>query len=64
MAATVLTAPELRVVETTLLFRHDPGWLDFDVSRDGRFLAIVAPITGAGAVPLNIVVNWPASIAR
>jgi TolB protein len=61
---TVQTTPAIAVGEPKELFKLTAGWLDFDVSRDGRFLAVVAPITGAGAVPLNVVVNWPASVAR
>jgi hypothetical protein len=38
-------------------------WLDFDVARDGRFIAVVSQkITGEQ--PLAVIVNWPQSVGR
>ena len=34
-----------------------PNWTDFDVARDGRFIAIVSTAT-AGERPLTMIVNW------
>ena len=33
------------------------NWIDFDVARDGRFIAVVATAT-AGARPLTVIANW------
>ena len=33
------------------------GWGDFDVARDGRFVAIVAEVLGREQ-PLSVIVNW------
>jgi Tol biopolymer transport system component len=34
-----------------------PRWLDFDVARDGRFIAVVTQIVAAEQ-PLAVIVNW------
>jgi len=34
------------------------GWLDYDVTQDGRFIAVVSQIVGAEQ-PLAVIVNWP-----
>jgi len=34
-----------------------PGWLDYDVAHDGRFVAVVAEVVGADQ-PLAVFVNW------
>ena len=65
ISTTVRTNPQIMVGESKELFRLATGWLDFDVLSEGsRFLAVVAPITGAGAAPLNVIVNWPASLSH
>ena len=33
------------------------GWLDYDVARDGRFIAVVSQVVGAEQ-PLAVIVNW------
>ncbi len=33
------------------------GWLDFDVTRDGRFIANVSRVV-ARELPLSVIVNW------
>ena len=33
------------------------SWLDYDVSRDGRFIAVVSQVIGAEQ-PLAIILNW------
>ena len=37
------------------------GFANFDVSPDGRFLAIV-PETFANQQPMTVIVNWPAKL--
>jgi len=34
-----------------------PAWLDYDVARDGRFVAVVQQVIGAEQ-PLAVIVNW------
>jgi Tol biopolymer transport system component len=34
-----------------------PGWLDYDVARDGRLVAVVVEVVGAEQ-PLAVIVNW------
>jgi Tol biopolymer transport system component len=34
-----------------------PTWIDFDVARDGRFVAVVAHVVAAEQ-PLSVIVNW------
>ena len=33
------------------------AWLDYDVARDGRFIAVVSEVVGAEQ-PLAVLVNW------
>jgi dipeptidyl aminopeptidase/acylaminoacyl peptidase len=38
------------------------GW-GFDVGKDGRFL-IPVPVDQPGAAPINVVINWPATLKK
>jgi hypothetical protein len=38
-----------------------PGW---DVTLDGERFLVNAPVIQSSSVPLTLVLNWPASLAR
>jgi len=59
----VKTFPSLELGAPTALFAlSGPDWISFEVSPDGkRFLAIVPKIV-ADELPLEVVVNWTASL--
>ncbi len=59
------TAPSVDPGEPRTLFRVPAGtrWRDFDVSPDGRFLAVVMEVSGA-AQPSTVVVNWTPELAN
>jgi Tol biopolymer transport system component len=65
MSVPVQTSPSLRVGTPVPLFQMPTKqfWLAFDVSPDGRFVAIV-PQLRAGEQPLGVVTNWIADIDR
>jgi Tol biopolymer transport system component len=65
MAVPVQTSPSLRVGTPVSLFQMPAKqfWLAFDVSPDGRFVAI-GPQLRAGEQPLGVVTNWIADIDR
>ena len=64
-AVAIRTAPSVEPGEPQALFRlaPGPGWQDFDVAPDGRFLAVVEEVSG-GAQPATVVVNWSAEAAQ
>jgi len=39
------------------------SWRDFDLSPDGKFLAIVPQLTAAEQ-PFTVVLNWTSEVAR
>jgi len=59
------TAPSVEPGEPRTLFRlaAGTGWRDFDVSPDGRFLAVVREVSG-NAQPSTVVVNWTSELAN
>ncbi len=69
MAASVMTAPTLRVLRLTTLFHwHPPGTAVsgrlYDVSPiDGRFLAFT-PLQKRGQTLLSVVLNWTTELLR
>jgi hypothetical protein len=64
-AALAIDGDALRVASVTPLFPHVKAGprKQHDVSPDGRILAVTRN-AAAGAVPLTLVVNWPALVAR
>jgi Tol biopolymer transport system component len=66
VAASIQTKGTVVVGASTTLFTLPPSttWQDFDVSVDGkRFLALV-PDSQPGALPITVVLNWPAEVQR
>jgi serine/threonine protein kinase len=64
MTVTIKTTPSLSIGTPALLFTiKGKGWQSFDVAPDGRFLAVVPQIF-AGEQPLNVVLNWTATLPR
>jgi Tol biopolymer transport system component len=65
MAVPAQTSPTLRVGTPVSLFQMPPKrfWTGFDVSPDGRFIAIV-PQARAGEQPVAVVTNWIADMDR
>jgi Tol biopolymer transport system component len=61
----IRTAPSVEPGEPRVLFRlaPGPGWKDFDVAPDGRFLAMVEEVS-ASAQPATVVVNWTAEVSK
>ena len=59
MAVPIRSSPSVEPGEPHALFRIDPskGWGSFDVSDDGRFLAIVEEVSGP-AQPATVVAHW------
>jgi Tol biopolymer transport system component len=47
----------------TLFAVKGHAWISFDVSADGRFLAVVPEVV-ATEQPLTVVLNWPAELVR
>ncbi|MEO6213696.1 MAG: protein kinase [Vicinamibacterales bacterium] len=54
-------SPSLEIGKASILFPipGNKGWGDYDVTPDGRFIAIV-PLQYAAEQPLTVIVNWPA----
>ena len=65
MAVPIRSSPTVESGEPRALFRIDPKseWVAFDVSDDGRFLAIVQEVSGASQ-PVNVVVNWAPPVTK
>jgi len=65
IAVPVRTSPALQIGAPTRLFTvAGRGWIDFDVTQDGkRFLAIVPEIEGNES-PLSVIVNWSPEAAK
>jgi Tol biopolymer transport system component/DNA-binding winged helix-turn-helix (wHTH) protein len=65
MAVSIRAAPSLEIGVPLRLFGMAGKWpwRDFDLSRDGRFLAIV-PQVMANEQSLTAVLNWPAEVRR
>ena len=63
-ASPIRTIPSIEPGEPRALFHLARGaeWQDFDVSPDGRFLAVVREVSG-NAQPATVVVNWTADRA-
>jgi eukaryotic-like serine/threonine-protein kinase len=61
----IRTAPSVEPGEPRALFHlaSGPGWKDFDVAPDGRFLAVVEEVSGS-AQPATVVANWPAEVSK
>ncbi len=61
----IRTAPSVEPGEPRVLFRlaPGPGWKDFDVAPDGRFLAMVEDVSSS-AQPATVVVNWTAELPK
>jgi len=59
MAVPIRSSPSVEPGEPRALFHIDPKaeWTAFDVSDDGRFLAIVQETSGSSQ-PASVVVNW------
>ena len=65
MAVPVRTTPSLHVGTPVRLFEFAAGrpWRSFDVSSQGRFLAVVSE-SRSSRQPFTVVVNWPAERDR
>jgi eukaryotic-like serine/threonine-protein kinase len=65
VAVPVRTIPGPEIGRPVRLFAAggSAGWSDFEVSSDGRFLAVV-PVVVADEQPLTVLVNWPAEFGR
>ena len=65
MAVPIRSSPSVEPGEPRALFHIDPKaeWTAFDVSDDGRFLAIVQETSGSSQ-PASVVVNWAPSQAK
>jgi Tol biopolymer transport system component len=59
------TESSLRIGQPVALFSFgkERAWFGFDVSPDGRFLAVVSQ-TRAVEQPLTVVLNWTAALAK
>ncbi|MCA1558868.1 MAG: hypothetical protein LC804_00890 [Acidobacteria bacterium] len=60
-----MQAHPLEIGKATALFALPSSlpWTDFDVTPDGRFIAIV-PLQYAAAQPLTVIVDWPSLANR
>jgi Tol biopolymer transport system component len=52
-----------RGVPQPLFDTHIPRDVWFDVGKDGKFL-IPVPVEQPGAAPINVVINWPATLKK
>jgi len=59
MAVPIRSSPSVEPGEARALFRIDPsrGWGAFDVSDEGRFLAIVEEVSGSSQ-PATVIAHW------
>jgi hypothetical protein len=59
MSTTVRARPSLVVSQPrpVLVVSSSPPWVDYDVTPDGKFLAIV-PQAMASQQPLTVLLNW------
>jgi Tol biopolymer transport system component len=65
MSVPVRVARPLEIGKASVLFALPSSlpWTDFDVTPDGRFIAIV-PLQYAAAQPLTVIVDWPSLANR
>jgi Tol biopolymer transport system component len=65
VAVPIRTSPSVEPGEPRTLFRlgSSDRWQDFDVSSDGRFLAVVQEVSG-NAQPATVVVNWTSELKK
>ena len=63
-ASPIRSSPSIEPGEPHALFHVPRGaeWQDFDVSQDGKFLAVVQEVSG-NAQPATVVINWTAERA-
>ena len=64
LVVAVETEPVLRVGRPQVLFEGGPRWQSYDLTADGRFLALLPRAIKDGPVELRVVLNWFEELER